>query len=273
MTTKSNLTYWVLATSSFLGACGTAAGGTQPHEKSAVEHQAAAREEAAESGKHAAQYEPRATGSEKRCEPGLGQPPGYPVYTNSPNLAPFPTYPLTRFCWSDELNPTASHQTRAEEHRKLAAQHRAAFETLGATEARACVGLTEADRDMSPFAHRSDIQSVSPLREKKSSHYESPRPNDADQVGALRGATIAFLAVPGLTAQFLQRIVDCHLARNAAIGHEAASAEMAYCPLTERGAGASVRALSNGFAVDVQADEAAAAERIWQRAQALGTAR
>jgi hypothetical protein len=33
------------------------------------------------------------------------------------------------------------------------------------------------------------------------------------------GAVISFRATPGLTAQWLQRVIDCHLARNAALGH------------------------------------------------------
>lgn len=265
MTTQSNLTWWVLAASSLLGACGTAAAGTQPHEKSAVEHQAAAREEAAESDKHTARYDPRFISVQKRCDPGLGQPPGYPLVRNVP-LAPYPTYPLTRVCWNEQVNPTEAHPKQAEEHRKIAAQHRAASESLRTVEARACVGLTDDDRDLSPFSHRSDIQSVSPFREKASS------PDDSSSQGRRPSGRndCVFRAVSGLTAQFLQRTIDCHLARNAAIGHEAARAEMAYCPLTERGARASVRPLSNSFAVDVQATDAAAAERIWHRAQALG---
>jgi hypothetical protein len=64
-------------------------------------------------------------------------------------------------------------------------------------------------------------------------------------------------------------MVDCHLARNAAIGHDVAAAEMAHCPLTERGASARVRAVNGGFAVDVRAADADGARAIWRRARAL----
>jgi hypothetical protein len=83
------------------------------------------------------------------------------------------------------------------------------------------------------------------------------------------GAEITFQAVPGLTAEWLQRVVDCHLARNAAIGHEAASAEMAHCPLTLRGVTAKVRSTGDGFVVAVRADDAATAQEILRRAEPL----
>lgn len=270
MTTRSRNTYWALITSWMLGACGTAAAtGTQPHEKSVAQHRDASAQEAAEDRRHAAAYDPQASSSQERCDPGIGQPPGYPVSKNAATPGVYPTYPVARICWSEKVNPTAMHQKLAEEHRQVAAQHRTASETLRAVEARACAGLADEDRDTSPFSQRTDIQSVSPLRQDVvSTTYES-RPEGGSSPGRLLGAIIVFRAVPGLTAQWLQRIVDCHLARNAAIGHETASAEMAYCPLAERGARAVVRESRGGFAVDVRADDPPIAEEIWRRAQRL----
>ena len=74
-------------------------------------------------------------------------------------------------------------------------------------------------------------------------------------------------AVRGLTQEWLQRLVNCHLARNAAVGHE--MPEMPYCPLVPRGATAQVRSVGDGFAVDIQADDSDAAGEILRRAQAL----
>ena len=134
-------------------------------------------------------------------------------------------------------------------------------------EAGACAGLAEDDRDISPFAHARDIASVSELRQEKTSQSLTKQ-----VVGGTTGARIVLRAVPGLTEQWLQRIVDCHLARNAALGHEAASTEMAFCPLTLRAAQARVSALDSGFAVDVRSDDPEAAKEIWQRAQLLAQA-
>lgn len=40
-----------------------------------------------------------------------------------------------------------------------------------------------------------------------------------------------------------------------AIGHEAAGAEMSYCPLTLRGVETSVRSVGEGFAVSIRSDD------------------
>jgi hypothetical protein len=217
------------------GACGHAAG-TQPHEMNAAQHQAAAASEENLAAQHSAQHDPAAQQTEERCSAGKG-----------------------RVCWTVTTNPTAEHGSTSEEHRQLAAQHRATSQSLRDAEARACTGLSDEDRDVSPFAHRADIQGVSQLREEK-------------VVGRSRttreaGATIVFRATPGLTAEWLQRIIECHVARNSAVGHD--MPEMAYCPLVARGAQATVRSVGDGFAVDVRADDAEGAAEIWRRAQQI----
>ena len=85
----------------------------------------------------------------------------------------------------------------------------------------------------------------------------------------LTGAEIVFDARPGMTAEWLQRVVDCHLARNAAIGFDTASADMPYCPLAVRGARAQVTSVGDGFAVDVTADDPASVGEIVRRADLL----
>ena len=66
-------------------------------------------------------------------------------------------------CWTSVGHPTPETRQRAEMHRKMAADHRAASQTLRDAEARACVGIPERDRDESPFQHREDIEDVAPL--------------------------------------------------------------------------------------------------------------
>ena len=63
-------------------------------------------------------------------------------------------------CWTSVSNPTAEHLREAEEHRRHAADHRASSVALRDAEARACVGITPDDRDMSPFEHVEDIATV-----------------------------------------------------------------------------------------------------------------
>lgn len=229
----------VLSTILAAGACGHAAG-TQPHEMSAAQHQVAATSEENQAAQHSAQHDPAAQQREERCSSGKG-----------------------RVCWTVTTNPTAGHQSTAEEHRVLAAQHRAASQSLADAEARACTGLSNEDRDMSPFAHGADIRSVSQFREETVAA-KSKTTRDA-------GATIVFRATPGLTAEWLQRVIECHVARNSAVGHD--MPEMAYCPLVPRGAHATVRSVGDGFAVDVRADDAQTAAEIWRRAQQITPAR
>jgi hypothetical protein len=223
-------------------ACAHAAG-TRPHEMSAAQHQQAAAGERAQGAGHGGQYDADSREKRKRCAPALA--------TNQ-----------SRVCWSESVNPTSEHEAIAKRHRELAAQHRAASEALVSAEYTACAGLDADDRDMSPFAHAEDIASVEPLKAQIATQ---GGPETGDDVGA----TITFRAVPGLSAPWLRRIIDCHLARNAALGHELASAEMPYCPLTLNGVGAGVREAGSGFAVDVRAADSATAKEIWRRAQRL----
>jgi hypothetical protein len=158
-------------------------------------------------------------------------------------------------CWSSEL------ADQAEEHRELAAAHRAAAAALREAEERACVGLTDEERDTSPFVHRDDIAAVSELVEDEV----------VSRVTQHRvvGATVVFRAVPGLTAEWLQRVIDCHLARNASLGHDVP--EMPYCPLVPRGVTARARSTGDGFAVEVRADSEEGVAQVLERARALAS--
>jgi hypothetical protein len=208
--------------------------GTKPHDMSAAQHEAAAKQEDQAAEGHAEQHDPAATETSTQCT-GKGG------------------------CWTSVSNPTAQHSEDAKRHRELAGKHRAASAALKDAEARACAGIPDDDRDMSPFYHREDIDSVSPLTEETKS--------GKGVVKKEVGATIVFRAVPGLTAEWLQRVVDCHIARASAMGHQ--MPDMAYCPLMLKGVKAKVTSAGNGFAVNVSADDSATIAEISKRAQAL----
>jgi hypothetical protein len=70
-----------------------------------------------------------------------------------------------------------------------------------------------------------------------------------------------------MTAQWLQRVVDCHLARNAALGHDVP--EMPNCPLVPKGVSATVTPTSDGFAIAVRAEDSNTINEISRRANAL----
>ena len=208
--------------------------GTQPHDMSAAQHEAMAKQEDAASAGHEAQHDPNATASTTQCA-GKGG------------------------CWTSTSNPTSQHAEDAKHHHELAQKHRAASAALSSAEASACAGISDDDRDTSPFYHREDIESVAPLTEE----VKTGKGVTKKQVGS----TIVFRAVPGMTAEWLQRVVDCHMARAAAVGHE--MPEMAYCPLELKGVKAKVTSTGTGFAVNVSADDASTITEIQKRAQAL----
>lgn len=208
--------------------------GTKPHDMSATQHEAMAKNEEAAATGHAEQHEPAAKQETTNCSGRTG-------------------------CWTSVSNPTAQHADDAKRHRELAQKHRAAAAALVDAEARACNGLAEDDRDISPFHHKEDIVSVAPYTEA----VKAGKGTSQKEVGV----TIVFRAVPGMTAEWLQRVVDCHLARAAALGHQ--MPEMDYCPLVPKGAKAKVTSVGNGFAVNVFADDAAAVTEIKKRSAAL----
>ena len=215
--------------------------GAQPHDMSAAQHEAMASADDKSAAAHAARYDPAAsTDRPARCAAGAGQ-----IDAGDGG------------CWTSAINPTAEHKTDAARHRKMAADHRAASKALRDVEASACSGLSDIDRDMSPFAHREDIVKVEPLG-AGGSPKAPPR---------TAGAIITFRATQGMTAQWLQRLVDCHLARSAAMGHEVP--EMEYCPLMPKNVKARVTTEGAGFIVEVRSDDSESAKEILKRAQAL----
>jgi hypothetical protein len=214
--------------------------GAKPHDMSAAQHEREAEAHAGAAQAHEGQYQPEARAEQEKCAPAgtLG----------------------AGVCWSSIVNPTEQHHQASEEHRRHAADHRAASATLREAEARACTGIAPDDRDMSPFEHAEDITAVEPLMGRLGSR-------ETDTSERVVGAVVTFRAVPGLTAEWLQRIVDCHLARNASLGHEVP--EMPNCPLVVRGAQARVRSTGDGFAVEIRSDNDAAAREILARAKRL----
>jgi hypothetical protein len=210
--------------------------GTKPQDASAADHDVMAQREERAAEAHGAGLDQNAIAkSAGQCGPGAA-------------------------CWTSSASPTDADRQQAQRHRELAAKHRAASAALVSAEQQACVGISEDDRDISPFYHRADIASVSVLEEPvKGLGRQSPMRTS--------GAVIEFRAVPGLSAEWLQRVVDCHIARAGVMGHE--MPEMDYCPLVLKGVKATVSSTGNGFAVKVTSDDADTVKEIIRRAQAL----
>lgn len=234
----------MLALVVFAGASGCVASrGTGPHEMSAGEHLAASLTE-----------EEAAVAARAGYDPGAWRQRGCPPIVRGQLLQP---------CWSSTANPTAWFLEEERFHRELAATHRASSQALREAEASACAGFSDRDRDESPFLHREDILEVRSL--------QLPRePSRAEEPGLL-GALVVFGPVPGLGAEALQRLVDCHMARNAALGHD--RPEVAFCPLALRDVQASVQPTGGNLAVTITSQDRSTAGEILRRAQALAPSR
>lgn len=146
-----------------------------------------------------------------------------------------------------------------------AAEHRAAASSLREAEALACAGLPTSERDNSPFLATGAVTEVVPLWPRTFSS------NRTFPDRKLLGAEVAIRAERGVTAEWLQRVVNCHIARNA-LG-EGGSAAMRDCPLAVAGISASVRSTGAGFAVEISANEpgSGAAEEVLRRASRLAS--
>jgi hypothetical protein len=79
---------------------------------------------------------------------------------------------------------------------------------------------------------------------------------------------IVFRPIPGSSTERIQRIVDCHLAQNVALGVRPPD-PMDYCPLAVRSARAVTRAEPDGIAVTVWSADPEAAAEIRRRAKTL----
>lgn len=213
----------------------------------AAGHEAAASSEERSAAQHAAEYDPKAT---DRRGPSPTAYSACTTYASSNCYVP----------WQSTQNPTERHREEAARHHKVAEQHRAASQALRDAEQRFCSGIPPEDRDMSPFVHREEITVVETVK-------RDPRIYGGPASSTPNGARVAFKAVPGLTGEWLQRLVDCHLARNSVVG--TTDPTMSYCPLAVPHATASVVSTGNGFGVDITSDDQESVREIIKRAEAL----
>jgi hypothetical protein len=122
----------------------------------------------------------------------------------------------------------------------------------------ACVGVPEVD---SSGARLTDPQFVRAVQEIKPAAPVS----EAETVVPRGGARILLRAQPGMTAEWLQRIAECHMAKVAA----SSPATLSTSPLDVKGALVSVQSSGDGFAVDITSPDVKVARDILNRARAM----
>jgi hypothetical protein len=105
-------------------------------------------------------------------------------------------------CWDAAEEAAAHRRFLAEREAKLARTERRIATHMVENELDACRGLSPRELEHSPFAHRREIAEVIPHR----------------VTGTLRGVRIVWKPVPGLTADWMRRAIDCHRARFERLG-------------------------------------------------------
>jgi hypothetical protein len=120
-----------------------------------------------------------------------------------------------------------------------------------------CRGVPEAQWNGAPLTNPQDIRSVQEVRTE-------PPASETETVVARSGARILLRAQPGITAEWLQQVAECHLAH---VG--APSPGRPASPLDVKGASVAVRSAGDGFAVEITSTDRKAAKEILARAQAL----
>jgi hypothetical protein len=108
-------------------------------------------------------------------------------------------------CW----NPVEEYRQRQQlaadrEHRRAQDERRAAASLIRA-EMAACRGISPAEIEHSPFAHRKEIAEVIPHREG----------------GEIRGVRIVWRPVIGLSPEWMEQAIACHHARFERLGEPA----------------------------------------------------
>jgi hypothetical protein len=120
-----------------------------------------------------------------------------------------------------------------------------------------CSGVPDELREAGPFS--SDlVERVAPLRV---SALSSKLP-----MTSLVGVKIYIRAAPGLTAPWIHRVAECHLARHSLPMPEA---ERDHCPLSAEEAQISVESHGGSFVVSIRTSDTEVAEDILARANAL----
>jgi hypothetical protein len=120
----------------------------------------------------------------------------------------------------------------------------------------ACAEVPDLDRDQGPFARRDRIERVEELRERT---FPMAPPQ-------LVGAAVYVRATPGVTEQWLGRVVECHLAHRAAQGGLASDA--ATSPFAED-ARVSVSSTSTSFRVAITSPDIEVARSVAAKAERL----
>jgi hypothetical protein len=137
----------------------------------------------------------------------------------------------------------------------LAQAHLDAASRLRAEEANACAGVPDADRVNGPFAQAGRVSDVEVVRDR------GPFPKGPQQAV---GVAVTLRAEPGLTEQWLGRVVECNRAYLAVVGSSSRTS-----PLSVPDTRVSVSSTYGGFRVTVTSKDAELAKSVVDHGQML----
>jgi hypothetical protein len=134
----------------------------------------------------------------------------------------------------------------------VAAAQAPAKDTMG------CVGVPEVAINGAPLTNPDDVRAIQEIKP------DSPV-SETQTIIPRGGARILLRAQPGMTAEWLQRIADCHMGKVAV----ASPTTLTTSPLDVKGALVSVQSTGSGFAVDITSPDIKVAKEILTRARAI----
>jgi len=122
-----------------------------------------------------------------------------------------------------------------------------------------CQGVPDAERYVWLLTNRQGVLAIGEIKPEESMVESMPSDPRA-------GARVLLAAGPGMTAEWLERIGECHIAQNAARGNPQGAVTS---PLDVKGAEVRVRSVGDGFAVDITSYDWKEGREILRRARAL----
>jgi hypothetical protein len=134
--------------------------------------------------------------------------------------------------------------------------HLAAAQRLRSAEQLACVEMPNGARNLGPFEHRDWIMGVEEVRDRVFPK-QTPQPF---------GIAVYLRATPGVTEQWISRIIQCHLAHYAVVGMTAADE---WCPLLVNKAKIAVSSTPVGFRIQITSPDIAIARVVIAKGEAL----
>jgi hypothetical protein len=136
-------------------------------------------------------------------------------------------------------------------------EHLAAARELRQTEGAACVDVSDADRERGPFGHREWLAGVEIVRDRYRFAKGPAEP---------AGVAVYLRAEPGITEQWIGRLIQCHLAHHAVVGEGVAQES---CPLSLDGTRIDLTSTHTGFRVAITTKDIATARSLIDRCQSL----